>query len=83
MEDQEEVTDLKPGEDHADSLVYVEDNEHEFAQETMVAAEELVEVNNRVHGSEERSIQPSSSLQDEFRHLIRYISLSCRWFDVL
>ena len=83
MENQEEVANCEPGEDHADGLVYKFDHEHQLSQETVVAPEQLVEVGNGVDSSEETTVQPSTSLQDQLRHGIRDIGLSSCRFDVL
>src|SRR6266536_3844782 len=36
-----------------------------------------------VDSSEETTIQPSTSLQDQFCHLVWYVGFSCSGFDIL
>ena len=52
FENEEEVANHKPSEDHVDSLIDEFDEEHNLAQETVIGAEELVKVSDGVDGGE-------------------------------
>ena len=49
----------------------------------MIASEQLVEMGEGVNSCEETTVQPSSSLENQFGHGIRHIGFSCSGFDVL
>lgn len=82
-ENQVEVTNGEPGEDHADSLVDKLNRESDLSEEAVIRAEQLIPMRNRVNGSEEGSVQPSSSLQDQLGHGVWHVGLSSSGLDVL
>ena len=82
-EDEIEVTKGKPREDHANSLVEELNEEHELANERVVGAEDLVGVGKRINGSEEGTVQPTPTLQDEIGHFSRHVGLTRSGLDVL
>lgn len=83
MEDQEEVTDTEPREDHRDRLVDKFNHQHELAKEAVITAEDLVEVGNSVDSSEETTVQPATTLENELGHLIWHIGLTSGRLDIL
>jgi hypothetical protein len=56
------VTQREPREDQVENLVHQLDVDPEFAGSGMGRAIEVVELDDRVHSSEERSIEPSTTL---------------------
>ena len=56
---------------------------HGFAQERVVTPEDVERVSQGVDSSEEGSVQPTTTLTDEFGHGGRYIRLSGSRFDIL
>lgn len=73
----------EPGEQHVDRLIRKLDKEENLPQERVMTPEDLVKVGQRVHCSEERSVQPPSPLQDKVGHLSRHVRLSSRGLDIL
>ena len=57
--------------------------EHDYPQERVTAAEDLVEVSERVDGGEEATVKPSSPLKDEIGHFCGNICFASCAFDVL
>ncbi|KAI6748718.1 hypothetical protein HG531_007665 [Fusarium graminearum] len=59
----------EPSKDHVDCVEDELDEEGEFSEERVVRSKEVEEVNNGVYSSEERTVQPTTSLEDQLRHL--------------
>ena len=57
--------------------------EHDYPQERMTAAEDLVGVSERIDSSEETTVEPSSPLKDEIGHLFWDIGFAGGAFDIL
>lgn len=83
MEDQEEVANTEPGKEHSDRLINELNHQHRLPDEAMITPPDLVEVRNGIYSSEETTVQPTTTLHDEFRHTIWHISLTRRRLDVL
>ena len=49
----------------------------------MIGSEKLVKVSNGVDGSKERTVQPTTTLQNQFRYRVRHISLARGRLDIL
>ena len=59
LEDQEEVANCEPCEEHIEGLIAELDDEEGLAHEGMVGAPDLVEVREGVDGGEEGAVEPS------------------------
>lgn len=81
-EEQEEIPNRKPRKDEIDDVVHHLDREHTLAAKAMAGIEDLSEVREGVNGSEERSIEPATALEDEFVQRVWNVRFSHRVANV-
>jgi hypothetical protein len=83
LEDQEEVANGKPGENHIDRVEDELDEEGELAEDGVVRPEKLVEVDDGVDGGEEGAVQPATALENQLGRRVGHVGLARRRLDVL
>lgn len=75
--------DSEPRKEHRDSLVKELDQESKLAQQAMTASPNIKRMRQRIYRGKKGPIKPTSSLQNQLAHLIRYIRLSVAALDIL
>ena len=73
----------EPRKDEVEHLIDQLDVYPQLTRKRMRPAIDEVEVEGTVNGGEERTVEPSSPLRDELRHLVRYVCHSIRRLDVV
>lgn len=54
-----------------------------LARKCMRGAIDVVELDGRVDGGKERSVEPATALRDEFGHLVGHVGYCIGGFDVM